>query len=202
MPDRASARADGAGDAALVSSAQAGDLSAFGLLVQRYQSAVRQQLARLTRGDLARADDLAQQTFLQAWRGLSAFRSDARVGTWLYRIAYIEFLQDERRRKPALSIDAASEPVADDDSTATGDAFDASTDPRAAQALQIDLARALDLLPEAERVAIVHCFQLDLSHEEAAAVLGMPLGTLKSHIARGKARLRERLAAWRAEEVR
>jgi DNA-directed RNA polymerase specialized sigma24 family protein len=50
-------------------------------------------------------------------------------------------------------------------------------------------------------VALIHCFQLDLSHAEAAQVLGWPLGTLKSHVARGKLRLRERLAAWQTEGV-
>jgi RNA polymerase sigma-70 factor (ECF subfamily) len=61
---------------------------------------------------------------------------------------------------------------------------------------RLDVERALAALAEAERVALIHCFGLDLSHAEAAAVLGWPLGTLKSHVARGKARLREQLAAW------
>lgn len=69
--------------------------------------------------------------------------------------------------------------------------------PASKPALQrIDVNRALAALPEAERVALIHCFQLDLSHAEAAEVLGWPLGTLKSHVARGKARLRATLAAW------
>ena len=55
---------------------------------------------------------------------------------------------------------------------------------------------ALAGLAEVQRLALFHCYQLDLSHEEAADVLGVPVGTLKSHIARGKDRLREALAAW------
>ena len=60
---------------------------------------------------------------------------------------------------------------------------------------------ALRDLTEAQRLAIMHCFHLDLSHEEAAEVLGLPLGTLKSHLARAKARLRGALAAWREESA-
>lgn len=181
--------------------AQAGDLAAFSQLVRRHQARVRQQLARLTRGDTHRADDLAQQTFVQAWRALAGFRGQARVSTWLHRIAYTCFLQDERARRAHATHALADSSRADDDDIDLASETHASVDPRAAQLLQLDLARALDQLPAHERVAIVHCYQLDLSHEEAAEVLGLPLGTVKSQVARGKARLRELLAAWRAQEV-
>jgi RNA polymerase sigma-70 factor (ECF subfamily) len=58
------------------------------------------------------------------------------------------------------------------------------------------MERALARLPEDERHALLHCYHLDLSHEEAALAMGVPLGTLKSQIARGKARLRDWLSAW------
>lgn len=186
--------------------AQAGDAAAFSQLVRRHQVRVRGQLARLTHGDRHRADDLAQQTFVQAWRALGSFRGDARVSTWLHRIAYTCFLQDERARRPHAALDAidavdAIGPFESSDAdSAPRDAL-APSDPRTTQLLQIDLARALDRLPAHERLAIIHCYQLDLSHDEAAEVLGLPLGTLKSQVARGKARLRELLAAWRAQEV-
>lgn len=161
--------------------------SGFEALVRAHQSRVRQQLRRLTKGDHALADDLAQETFVLAWRHIGSFRGDARVGTWLYRIAYNAFLADRRRAplpQEPLDNEPASPPVPD---------FSGSTVQR------LDVERALATLPEAERVALIHCFQLDLSHAEAADVLGWPLGTLKSHVARGKARLRERLAAWKPE---
>jgi RNA polymerase sigma factor (sigma-70 family) len=147
---------------------------------------VRQQLRRLTHGDAALADDLAQETFVQAWRHLGAFRGDARVSTWLYRIAYNAFLAHVRSAHEHVALDDEQAPV------------DAQPVPDGSGLVmqRIDIARALALLPEAERVALIHCFQLDLSHAEAAEVLGWPLGTLKSHVARGKARLRERLGAW------
>ncbi len=158
----------------------------FEALVRQHQSRVRQQLRRLTHGDLALADDLAQEAFVQAWRHLARFRGDAQVGTWLYRIALNTYLMHRRGARP-------TEPLVHeaDDSPAVP-----AHDPRGGLLQRIDVERALQALPEAERLALIHCFQLDLSHAEAADVLGWPLGTLKSHVARGKARLRERLAAW------
>ena len=69
-----------------------------------------------------------------------------------------------------------------------------------AAALKIDLERALDLLSSGERAAIIHCYYQDLSHEEAAYVLGCPLGTLKTNVLRGRQKLRVLLAAWRPTE--
>jgi RNA polymerase sigma factor (sigma-70 family) len=158
----------------------------FEALVREHQSRVRSQLRRLTRGDAALADDLAQDTFVLAWRHVGSFRGDARVSTWLYRIAYNTFLAHVRSARE-------HEPL--DEERADAPLPDASHE----VVQRIDIERALAALPEPERVALIHCFQLDLSHAEAAEVLGWPLGTLKSHVARGKARLRERLVAWLPE---
>lgn len=142
---------------------------------------VRAQLRRLLHGDQAAADDLAQETFVLAWRKLDQFRGDAAFRTWLYRIAYSCFLQ-ARRRTP--------EPTHDDDAIEVPDAPSHPLD------LQLDFERALRTLSDAERAVLLHCVQLGLSHEEAAFVLAMPLGTVKSHATRGKAKLKSRLAAW------
>ena len=163
--------------------ARAGDRGAFAQLVRAHQSRVRLQLRRLTRGDLALADDLAQETFVQAWQHLAAFRGEARLATWLHRIALTRFLQHVRR--PGQLVDWC-------------DAIDAEAahDPCPTQGLRRDVEQALQALSELQRLAILHCYHLDLSHAEAAQVLGLPLGTLKSHLERAKARLRELLAAW------
>lgn len=177
-------------DAALLAQAQAGDLRAFSQLVSAHQSRVRQQLRRLCHDDHALADDLAQDSFVQAWLALPGFRGESRVTTWLHRIAYHRFLMHARatRRSPLSAGPAADGSVPEAAATSS-------------DALRIDLQRALDRLSEPQRVAIIHCHALDLSHEEAAAVLGRPLGTLKSHVARGKAKLREMLADWQQEAV-
>jgi RNA polymerase sigma factor (sigma-70 family) len=162
----------------------------FEALVRAHQSRVRQQLRRLTHGDAALADDLAQETFVLAWRHIGSFRGDARVATWLYRIAYNAFLAHCRRAALGHA------PLDEDGASASAPH---AADPGRTALQRVDVERALVTLPEAERVALIHCFQLDLTHAEAAAVLGWPLGTLKSHVARGKQRLRERLSAWNPE---
>jgi RNA polymerase sigma-70 factor (ECF subfamily) len=171
--------------------AREGDRHAFARLVRAHQSRVRLQLRRLVQGDTALADDLAQETFVQAWLHLNDFRGDARLATWLHRIALTRFLQHVRR--PRLPLEWR-EP---DTETADGSAHD----PRAVEGLGRDVERALQALSEIQRLAIVHCFHLDLTHAEAAQVLGLPLGTLKSHLDRAKIRLRELLDAWNPESA-
>ena len=87
-------------DAALIARVVVSDdRHAFSELVRRHQSAVRATLRRLTSGNSALADDLAQETFLLAYRNLKSFRQEARFSTWLYRIAYNAFLADARKMK-------------------------------------------------------------------------------------------------------
>ncbi len=172
-------------DAALCELASAGDTKAFAALVLLHQGAVRNQLRRLAHGDLALADDLAQETFIQAWQHLAEFKGQSKLASWLYRIAYNRFLM-HRRSQPASTADQALV-----DSIADPSSNDAHR-----SALRLDVTAAMGLLPETERIAMIHCYYLDLTNEEAAQVLGLPLGTLKSQLLRGKARLRELLAAW------
>jgi len=174
-------------DAALVDRAlKGGDRNAFGQLVRRHQSVIRAQLRRLTRGDHAWADDLAQETFLKAWRNLHQFRGEARFSTWLHRIAYSLFLQETRSRKSRRL------PETHRDTIPAGDS--------GGHALRLDVLAALDRLAEGERLSLLHCYHLDLSHDEAAFVLGIPVGTVKTHIARGKVKMKEWLAAWNPTE--
>ena len=169
--------------------ARQGDRHAFARLVRAHQSRVRLQLRRLTQGDAALADDLAQETFVQAWLHLNDFRGDARLATWLHRIALTRFLQHVRR--PQLPVEWSE--------AAAGDDRGPVHDSRPVEGLARDVERALQALSEIQRLAVVHCFHLDLSHAEAAQVLGLPLGTLKSHLDRAKTRLRELLGAWKPE---
>jgi RNA polymerase sigma-70 factor (ECF subfamily) len=158
---------------------QAGDPNAFGELVRRYQSPVRSFLRKLTRGDAALADDLAQETFLRAWRKLETFRGEARFSSWLFGIAVNEFrgrLRRARRQPWDEPGDQASdvEPVVE----------------APPAGLRLDLDEALLRLTLAERAAILLCCQHGLTHEEAAQSLCSPLGTVKTNILRGKAKLR------------
>ena len=141
------------------------------------------------------ADDLAQETFVQAWTALPAFRGEARLSTWLHRIAYTRYLMHRRSTPP---------PPVDIDPSGLqgfGDEGVSAAFYQSGHALRMDVQSALARLPQAEQLAIIHCYHLELSHEEAAVVLGWPLGTLKSHVARAKAHLRQALAAWQPEST-
>ena len=159
------------------------DRRAFGLLVERHQSQVRTVLRRMTRGDVALADDLAQEVFVLAWRNLGKFRFEAKFSTWLYRIAFNTW-QSEARKKHEVLLDV------DDDAPPPG--LEMTTQMPDVVA-RVDLERAMEILSDGERAAITACFYADLSHEEAAEALGMPLGTVKTHILRARAKLKARL---------
>ena len=171
-------------DQALVTRLQRdGDRRAFEQLVRRHQGMVRAQLRRLLHGDDAAADDMAQETFMLAWRNLDQFRGEARFSSWLYRIAYTCFLQARRTPERHDGID--------------DEVLQQIEGPKHAMDLQLDLKHAMQRLSAAEQAVLLHCAQMGLSHEEAAYVLAMPLGTVKTHATRGKAKLKMWLADWR-----
>lgn len=158
------------------------DRRAFGELVARHQSAVRGLLRRLTGGDLAQADDLAQETFLRAYRGLRGYRGGAKFSSWLYRIACNVFFSRDRGSREApvepLALEAGlPEPALLPDMLLE----------------RYDLERALATLKPRERAALILTYANELTHEEAAVILDCPLGTLKTHVARAKEKLRLRL---------
>ena len=160
------------------------DRRAFGVLVERHQSQVRTVLRRMTRGDVALADDLAQEVFVLAWRNLGKFRFEAKFSTWLYRIAFNTWQSEARKKHEVLLDTDESSPV---------ESLEMATEMPDVVA-RVDLERAMAVLSDGERAAITACFYADLSHEEAAEALGLPLGTVKTHILRARAKLKARLA--------
>jgi RNA polymerase sigma-70 factor (ECF subfamily) len=102
--------------------------------------------------------------------------------------------RDARKRKETLLGDS-DDAIADDDDDDGAASGPAAATTRAARA-QVDMERALGVLSEAERAAIVQCYHNDLSHEEAAFVLGCPVGTVKTHVHRAKQKLKVALASW------
>jgi RNA polymerase sigma-70 factor (ECF subfamily) len=168
------------------------DHRAFELLMRRHQGMVRALLRRLTKGDQAAADDLAQETFLIAWRKLDQFRGEARFATWLYRIAYTHFLKCADKYQ---STHDQAESQSDDDDNWKAETA-ALLDMSQHMDLKIDFERALQHLNPNEQMVLLHCVQLDLSHEEVAQILDMPLGTVKTNATRGKAKLQTWLEAW------
>ncbi len=135
----------------------------------------------MTRGDWSLADDLAQETFVRAWQRLAGFRADARFPSWLFGIACNAFRASFRRAKASPVSFASAVPE------------DPSYAPAAPAGLRLDLAEALSALGDDERAAILLCCQQGLSHQEAAEALGWPLGTVKTHVLRGREKLRKLL---------
>jgi RNA polymerase sigma-70 factor (ECF subfamily) len=154
--------------------AQAGSAAGFGRLVDAHQQAVRAFLRRMCR-DRTEADDLAQETFVAAWTHIRRFKSGHSIRSWLYRIAYRKFLESRRSASRRL----AREALAADEPTVLNASVDA----------QLDLAKAMQSLPADQRAVIALCLAAGLSHGEAAAALDLPLGTVKSHIERGRSKL-------------
>lgn len=161
-----------------------GDGEAFAELVRRHQPAIRRLLWRLASGNQAVADDLAQDTFLRAYRGLASYRGGS-FTAWLYRIAYNVFASAARGGK----LDGPRPP----DEDREGDAVAPSA------ALKLDLEAALARLRPEERAAVALTLGHDVTHEDAARILGWPLGTLKSHVARGRDKLMHMLSGWKDE---
>lgn len=158
------------------------DETAFAELVRRHQAGLRVFLRRLT-GNASLADDLAQESFLKAYRRIGSFAGGASFRSWLYAIAWREFLQAKRKdgARGKLVNAIAAEPAG------------AATAPNADMSL--DMKRALATLEENERAAVLLCDAAGLSHGEAAATLGAPLGTVKSQVMRAREKLRAALEA-------
>jgi RNA polymerase sigma-70 factor, ECF subfamily len=169
-------------EAAVVTLAHAGEASAFEELLRRRGSDIRGLLMRLCRGH-TQADDLAQETFLQAWRQLGSLKSYAAFGAWLRQIAVNTWLQVQRRTDLLSYTEDVPEVAAHEH---LGE--------------QIDLDVALQKLPPAVRLCVVLSHGEGMSHTEVASATGIPLGTVKSHISRGSAKLRELLGAYRPVE--
>jgi RNA polymerase sigma factor (sigma-70 family) len=162
-------------DAALVAAARSGSDSAFARLVDRHQQAVRGFLRRVC-GHEADADDLAQDTFLAAWTALRTLDEPERVRSWLFGIAWrrakgmARSMSRTRRRETDWQ---AERPEHDQPGTE----------------MNIAMQQALAQLPPDQRAVVALCLAGDWSHADAAAILEMPLGTVKSHVLRGRARL-------------
>jgi len=166
---------------ALVDHAKAGSGPAFSALVQRHQQAVR-AFARRVCGDLIEADDIAQEAFVTAWSRLGQLQGQASFRAWVCGIVYRKALTARRGVLRELSRDGA---YAEGRGWAVGEPVE--------PAVKTKLTRAMAALPVDQRAAVALCLAGDFSHAEAAEALNLPLGTVKSHVNRGRARLLELL---------
>ena len=159
-------------DIALSRRAAGGDSAAFAMLVEKHERPLRSFLARAGAGDAA--DDIAQEAFFKAWKRAGQYDGRARYATWLTKIAWRCQIDHARRQRPlAPEPDAASEHPGDE--------------------VRDMLAR----LSDGERAALLLCEGHGWTHGEAADLLGLPLGTLKSMVARAKGKCRQ---MWNEEQ--
>jgi len=165
------------------------DQRAFSELVNRHQSNLRYSMRQLTNWNEDLADDLAQDTFIQAFKELHRFRKQAKFSSWLYRIGYNTFLQHVRKKQldtqsidddPYIANQVAAANVGDDDSP-----------------LHQKVAKLLAKL-EPERRSVLHLLlHRQNTQQEISEIMGIPLGTVKTHINRGRAALQQSLHGWR-----
>jgi RNA polymerase sigma-70 factor (ECF subfamily) len=167
-------------DADLLALHTSGDPHAFGEIVKRHRDRMW-AVALRTLGDPDEAADAVQDAFVSAYRKASTFRGEAAVTTWLHRIV-VNACLDRMRRKSVR-------PVADDELIEASERDAPMADPTTEREISLEVTAALKVLPADQRAALVLVDMMGYSVEDAAAVLGVPAGTVKSRCARGRAKL-------------
>jgi RNA polymerase sigma-70 factor (ECF subfamily) len=182
--DQREAESGGDGDEFLVAASRAGDPEAFDHLVERYQRRIYRFCHRWS-GDHADAADLAQEVFLRAYRGISKFRGESALSTWLYRIALNVCRSFHASRR------APAEELAEGTAVIAAEGLDRVERTERAQAVR----DAIRKLPEKQRATLVLKVYHDLTHEEIAAILGTSVGTAKANLFHALGNLRKQLSA-------
>ena len=168
-----------------VARAKQGDADAFALLVQTYETSVYRLALRMC-GNAHDAEEVAQEAFMAAWKGLPSFRGESKFSSWLYQLTTneaINFLRKEKRHRAATPLEDEIEP-------ATGDTAHQAAETKA---LQQALQQALEALTAEHRQIFLLRQMRQLSYEEIGQLLGLEIGTVKSRLNRAKKQLRQNL---------
>ena len=170
------------GERRLIARCRAGDTRAFALLVDRYRARAYGLALRLVRSP-SDAEEVAQDAFVRAWRSLADFRGDASFGTWLYRIVWRRALDRSAvlrtRQNRETGLEDAPESVGAVGATEGGTSA-------------MDWARLTEGLTDVQRAVVTLFYYEDLSVKDVAGILELPEGTVKTHLSRARAALRER----------
>jgi RNA polymerase sigma-70 factor (ECF subfamily) len=162
-----------------------GDVAAFAQIVERWQDPLVALAYRFCH-DRSRAEDMAQEAFIRAFRALGQWRREAAFSTWLFALATNVYRAELRRgRRSLVSLDDVADPV---------DAFDLAADHEDLDR-SAAVRRSLHALPPKYRDALVLFYFHDMDVERAAASLGVPVGTVKARLSRGRELLRRKLVA-------
>jgi RNA polymerase sigma-70 factor (ECF subfamily) len=177
-------------DLMLVERSVAGDQRAFELLVIKYQRRIQRLIARMVR-DVDLVEDIAQETFIRAYRALHQFRGDAKFYTWLYRIAVNTAKRSllELKRDPTVSESYLKSNDDEDETNSYGRESTTDETPEsvyAAKEIAAVVNEAMEALPQDLREAVTLREIEGLSYEEIAAVMNCPIGTVRSRIFRAR----------------
>jgi RNA polymerase sigma-70 factor, ECF subfamily len=174
-----------------IEQARAGDAEAFRMLVERHRDRAYGLALRIVRSP-ADAEDVAQEAFLRAWRALPRFRGDSAFGTWLHRIV--------ARRALDRAVGLRGRRLRETSLEESRDLAERAASPPAEAPLseRLRLERLLGSLSAPQRAAVTLYYYEDRSVDQVASILGMPVNTVKTHLSRARAALRE---AWRREET-
>jgi len=166
-----------------IARAKKGDAEAFAFLVETYETSVYRLALRMC-GNSHDAEEVAQEAFVAAWKGLPSFRGESKFSSWLYQLtsnAAIDFLRREKRHRGATPIEDEVELAA------PGTPQQAAEEAELRQALQQALAQ---LTPEHRQIFLLRQMQ-QMSYEEIGRLLGLESGTVKSRLSRAKKQLRQ-----------
>jgi len=178
-------------DTQLVKASQQGDQDAFASLVQRHQRRIFNMVLRMLQ-DYEEASEITQEAFLAAWMGLPSFRGEARFATWFYRIAYNCALKQLERRKRERYLRAAIEAEHILEEVNKWMQEEDILELRARQAIVLE---QLENLPTKYRIVLIMRHIQEMTYEEMANILTIPIGTIKTHLFRARHLLKECLLA-------
>jgi RNA polymerase sigma-70 factor, ECF subfamily len=172
-----------------VKASQQGDQDAFAFLVQKHQRRVFNMVLRMLQ-DYEEAGEITQEAFIAAWQGLPSFRGEARFATWLYRIAYNCALKQLERCKRERSLQAtmAAEQILEEVNKQKQ-----AEDILELRARQAMVREQIEKLPDKYRSVLILRHLQEMTYEEMADILTMPIGTIKTHLFRARHLLKERL---------
>jgi RNA polymerase sigma-70 factor, ECF subfamily len=184
-------------DIELVAASKKGDQDAFAQLVQRYQRRVFNLVYRMLQ-EYEEATETTQETFFAAWQGLPSFRGDARFPTWLYRIAYNCSLKSLEQRKQNKALQVALQQEQSLERVDSAQSAEAQLEAHERQAF---IQEHIAGLPAKYRIVLILRHLQDMTYEEMAEVLTMPIGTIKTHLFRARNLLKERLQSLDRDRV-